>query len=115
MRYIRYVYVFRTINYDRYDRLSLRANHFPLFAGYMAPELYTCMKKRARYDSKAVDIYAMGVCLFEMLNLSQPYPADAEDSTVQKIIRQDMRYLEEVSRPCRDLIAAMLRFDPGQR
>ena len=69
----------------------------------------------SHYDSKAVDIYAMGVCLFEMLNLCQPYPADKKDSTVAKIVRQEIRYLEKVPKQCRELIASMLRIDPGQR
>ena len=38
----------------------------------------------------------MGVSLLEMLNLSQPYPAEKKDSTVVKIIRQEIRYLEQV-------------------
>ena len=82
----------------------------------MAPELF--MKRGgapSQYDSKAVDIYAMGICLFKMLNLAQPYPADNKNSTVQKIIRQDISYQVQLSSQCRELISSMLRIDPGRR
>ena len=64
----------------------------------MAPELYPKIKavamgarnpkvdKDYRYDAKAVDIYAMGVCLFEMRNLSKPYKEEMNEATMSKII-----------------------------
>lgn len=81
--------------------------------GYLAPELSMKRAAGALYDAKAVDIFAIGVCLFEMLNKAKPYPEVGE--VTDAILRQDIRYQAAISADCRELIGAMLRFESGSR
>ena len=77
-------------------------------------ESYT--KKEHFYDAKAVDIYAMGVCLFEMLNLTRPYVDEMDVHTFSKIKEQKIKYpTGEVEEACKELIAKMLRMKPIER
>ena len=39
---------------------------------YVAPEIHS-LSIGKRYDAKPVDLYAMGVSLFEMVNLTKPF------------------------------------------
>ena len=66
--------------------------------GYMAPEV--CAGRP--YDSKAVDIYAMGASLFEMLNMVKP--------TLDAVHYRVMLPVE-----CRGLIEAMLQSRGSRR
>ena len=68
------------------------------------------------YDAKSVDIYAMGVCLFEMSNLTKPYPEEMTSSTIAKIAAQDITYHNhDVQDACKELIETMLQLAPAQR
>ncbi|KAJ6216968.1 hypothetical protein RDWZM_008125 [Blomia tropicalis] len=82
--------------------------------GYMAPELFAT-KKLQEYDAKAVDIYAMGVSLFEMLNYSKPYPDINDEDTIEKIANKDLRYKVNLPNEIKDLIESMLQFYPCLR
>ena len=91
----------------------------------MAPELYpttlakvtgTSAKPDFNYDAKAVDIYAMGVCLFEMCTLAKPYAEVMNTSTMNKIEAQEIQYQNrEVDAACKELICAMLKLSPAKR
>ena len=50
-----------------------------------------------------------------MLNMCHPFPDDNKDSTLQKIIQQELRCLVEMSTQCLTLIKSMIQIDPGQR
>ena len=85
--------------------------------GYMAPELcgYNA-RKDGFYDAKAVDMYAMGVSLFEMLNLIKPYSKNVESNNVQSIINQKITYTnKKVENACKELINDLLKYSPEAR
>lgn len=67
-------------------------------SGYMAPELTAGRP----YDSKAVDVYAMGVSLYEMLNGVRP-------------VMPDIHYRVQLPGECRGLIEAMLQSRASHR
>ncbi|KAI2809992.1 hypothetical protein BLOT_001146 [Blomia tropicalis] len=82
--------------------------------GYMAPEMFAKVEVR-EYDAKAVDIFAMGVTLYEMLNFSKPYPETCDEITINKIINQNFRYVVNLPSPLRELISSMLDFNSSRR
>ena len=47
---------------------------------YLSPEIW----KEKRY-SRASDIWALGVILYELLNLKKPFPAQDKDELVNKV------------------------------
>ena len=84
-------------------------------SGYMAPELYMGTRSSSEslgYDAKSVDIYAMGVCLYEMTNLGKPFSGDRGKKV---IINQEIRYQVELCSDLKDLIVAMLQIDANRR
>ena len=79
-------------------------------------DMTTLTRRDLHYDAKAVDIYAMGVCLFEMQNLTKPYPEEMNGITLDKITVQEITYHNhEVQDSCKDLIGQMLKLAPTQR
>lgn len=68
------------------------------------------------YDAKAVDIYAMGICLFEMVELRKPFADDYSKEVMAKIAAHQVHYHgKEVNEACKDLIADMVNFKPEER
>ncbi|KAH9398113.1 protein serine/threonine kinase [Tyrophagus putrescentiae] len=105
--------------------------------GYMAPELFPLLvvaftgsgshsghshhnnatvPDNWMYDAKAVDIYAMGICLFEMVELRKPFADDYSKEVMAKIAAHQVHYHgKEVNEACKDLIADMVNFKPEER
>lgn len=77
-------------------------------AGYMSPELMM-LKKGQKYDAKTVDIFAMGVCLYEMLQMKKPF----ENETVVKLYK--FSFESNVTQGARSLINSMLSKVPNER
>lgn len=88
---------------------------------YMAPEMHSPCVKIWPYNAKSSDMYAMGVCLFRMVNYDPPFDASHYDanpmSYVYKQRTQDYRYRKgTVARgKTRHLIARLLDPMPGTR
>ncbi|KAH9392837.1 MAP/microtubule affinity-regulating kinase 4 [Tyrophagus putrescentiae] len=78
---------------------EMMRNSFCGTPGYMAPEV----SAGRPYDSKAVDVYAMGVSLFEMLNGKKP------------AAQGDLRYRVQLPASCRALIESMLMSRASRR
>ncbi|MEM7315717.1 MAG: serine/threonine-protein kinase [Planctomycetota bacterium] len=75
---------------------------------YMAPEI-----SEGRYDA-SVDIYALGIMLYEMLTGSPPFVGDSIGEVLMKHMTKepDLSHIEE---PFRSTIAKALHKDPEQR
>lgn len=100
-------------------------------AGYMAAELFPTTMMAAlgtggsnsktklqdwHYDAKAVDVFAMGVSLFEMFNLRKPFGETITKSVVKKIAAHDVHYHNhKVENACKNLIRDMLHIEPKKR
>eukprot|EP00300_Choanocystis_sp_HF-7_P003486 c12671_g1_i1.p1 GENE.c12671_g1_i1~~c12671_g1_i1.p1 ORF type:complete len:452 (+),score=74.67 c12671_g1_i1:417-1772(+) len=77
---------------------------------YMAPEVLN----RQQYDGK-VDLWAIGAILFEMLTRCRPFPASSETELVEKINRYDIKFPENISPLCLNLLRGLLTPNPAQR
>lgn len=92
-------------------------DEFQSFIGtlpYMAPELLL----RQRYNSK-VDLWAMGILLYEMLHGTTPFECDNDENTVQRVLSSDQNPAEFkdyfYSGDVLDLIKKLLICDPDER
>lgn len=112
--------------------------------GYMAPEMFPGVKAdflnggsshhhRSRgqdqqqgqpssdwagYDGKKLDVYAMGVCLFEMLQLRKPFEDETTKETMAMIAAHQVHYHHggaDVEEAAKELIASMTAFKPEDR
>eukprot|EP01017_Pseudomicrothorax_dubius_P024994 TRINITY_DN2663_c0_g1_i6.p1 TRINITY_DN2663_c0_g1~~TRINITY_DN2663_c0_g1_i6.p1 ORF type:complete len:489 (-),score=92.88 TRINITY_DN2663_c0_g1_i6:35-1501(-) len=78
---------------------------------YMAPE----MVSRERYG-KELDVWALGVLLFEMLNGHSPFRGSSTKEVLENIKANRLaRFKEDVPNEARELITAILRPDPLRR
>ena len=80
---------------------------------YMAPEMVLDRK----YDAK-VDLWSVGVIMFECLFGKAPYKSDTVNELLQKIKREEpikIPQTPKLSGPCEDLLARCLQRDPLQR
>ncbi len=75
---------------------------------YMAPEI-----SMGRYD-KTVDIYALGVILYEMLRGVPPYVGESMGEVLMKHLSSSPD-LSGISEPFASTIAKAMRRDPGER
>ena len=100
--------------------------------GYMAPELHHIIYSSSStidegnnskvssiekyYDAKAVDIYAMGVSLFEMFNMKKPYSKKMDLDTMRKIRNKEITWEnQKMENICKELIYSMLSYNPEDR
>ena len=80
---------------------------------YMAPEIIL-----ARRHEFAVDYWALGIMIFEMLSGVPPFHGDTEADTFRRIMCGDIHWSElelEISPEARDLITKLLIHDPTKR
>lgn len=81
---------------------------------YLAPEIHRLdNNKYTKYDAKRSDIWAMGVCLFEMLHGHKPFEGDylvKSKELIDRQLRRDYKIDPDwvTSKSCVDLINAML-------
>ena len=83
---------------------------------YVAPERY---QRAESYDGVKVDVFSVGVILFEMLTGDGfRRPSESDETYVQMTTNLE-RYLKEqnvfVSKECIDLLSKMLSVDPSKR
>jgi len=76
---------------------------------YMAPELF----KKERYDEK-IDIWSLGILLYEMLHGYTPYMGKTEKDTIAKI-KEGKMIFRNVSEDAKELIEAAVNTDPKLR
>lgn len=78
---------------------------------YMAPELV----RKAEYDGRQVDMWALGVLLFALLSGTFPFRGQNEKELYGKIQRGYYKCPEMMSREARYIISRLIEVDPRKR
>lgn len=77
---------------------------------YMSPEVLL----GKAYDYK-VDLWALGVLLYEILHKKTPFDGETQMETIQQILTFDVRFGDHLSEECLQLILGLLDKDPERR
>lgn len=62
-----------------------------------------------------VDVWSLGVLMYEFLVGKPPFEAERHDETYKKIVKVDLHFPSHVSKEARDLITKLLKKDTTQR
>ena len=77
---------------------------------YLPPEMI-----EGQEHDKSVDIWSLGVLLYEFLVGEPPFETDSQRGTCRRIINVDIKYPSIVTPLARDLISHLLQKDPSKR
>lgn len=77
---------------------------------YLSPEMI-----EGRDHDKSVDVWSLGVLLYEFLVGSPPFEAPGQKDTCQKIKKVELSFPDFVSPLARDLIQRLLQHNPEKR
>eukprot|EP00904_Undaria_pinnatifida_P008480 jgi/Undpi1/4762/HiC_scaffold_18.g08115.m1 len=77
---------------------------------YLPPEMV-----EGKDHDEAVDIWALGVLMYELLVGNPPFDAQGNSATYRRIVRVDIRYPHHVTPSARDLIGKLVRKKPEDR
>jgi len=77
---------------------------------YLPPEMV-----EGRAHDESVDVWSLGVLLYEFLVGAPPFEAPGQTDTCRRIKGVDLRFPEFVAPPARDLIERLLQHDPQRR
>lgn len=77
---------------------------------YMAPEMV-----RGQAHSYEVDIWALGVLLYEMLHGYAPFEGMREVEKIQNIVQGKLKFEEGISEEAKNLIQKMIKVSPKDR
>ena len=66
------------------------------------------------HDNK-VDVWSLGVLMYEFLVGSPPFEAPGPKETYMRIAKVDIKWPDHVTEPARDLISKLLQKDPEAR
>lgn len=77
---------------------------------YLPPEMV-----EGREHDEMVDVWSLGVLLYEFLVGNPPFEAEGHSATYRRISRVDLRFPKEVAEDARDLIRRLLQKDPRKR
>ena len=77
---------------------------------YLPPEMV-----EGRPHDERVDIWSLGVLLYEFLVGSPPFETDSHTATYRKISRVDLNFPPGVTIDAQDLITSLLQKDPNRR
>lgn len=77
---------------------------------YMAPEVL--LKEE---QSEKVDIWALGVLLYEMFHGKTPFKNMSAEEIKSRIKSNDLRFKSDLEEPIRQLIQRLLKYDPNER
>ena len=77
---------------------------------YLPPEMV-----EGRAHNQMVDVWSLGVLMYEFLVGSPPFEAQGHHETYKKISRVDIKWPDHVTADARDLISKLLVKDPEKR
>ncbi|OQS06407.1 aurora kinase [Thraustotheca clavata] len=77
---------------------------------YLAPEM--CEHKP---HNEMVDIWTLGILMYEFLVGEPPFEAEGQTETYQRILNVDLKFPPHLSTPACDLIRKILRKEPSER
>jgi len=78
---------------------------------YMAPEVF----KGQKFDGPKVDVWSLGVMLYEMLTATIPFPGSTWPQIIERVLRGKYYEPDYISEESKDLIRKMLVLDPTKR
>ena len=78
---------------------------------YMAPEVF----KGQKFDGPKVDVWSLGIMLYEMLTATIPFPGSDWPQIIERVLRGKYYEPEYLSENCKDVIRKMLDLDPSKR
>ena len=77
---------------------------------YLPPEMI-----RGKGHNYQVDVWSVGVLLYELLDGNPPFEADGNKATYRRIVKVDLKFPSHFSADAKDLIRALLQEDPSKR
>jgi serine/threonine protein kinase len=77
---------------------------------YLAPEMI-----RGEGHDESLDMWSMGVLLYEMACGRSPFGAKTQDQTCKRILRRELRFPEGTDAEVRDLVEQLLQITPRDR
>jgi len=77
---------------------------------YLPPEMV-----EGREHDEMVDVWSLGVLLFEFMVGTPPFEAEGHNATYRRISRVDLRFPAFMPADAQDLISKLLRKDPRKR
>jgi len=95
------------INFSERDR----STSFCGSPEYMNPE----MLRHGRVHGRAVDFYALGALLFEMLTGLPPFFSENRDEMYRKILHSEVEFSRYLSGNAKSLLKGLLNKDPDHR
>jgi serine/threonine protein kinase len=90
----------------------------PAAAAHAAPRLATCLQMLGESYDYRVDIWSLGVLMFELLTGKAPFDAEETEETQQKIRSDDVVFPagdEALSAEATELLTGLLQKDPEKR
>ena len=72
------------------------------------------MISRKKYD-KSVDIWAVGILIYELCTGSPPFESDFAEETYKRIMERGLKLPAYLSIDCKDLINKMIQLEPSNR
>lgn len=89
---------------------SFRRNSFVGTAQYVSPEVL-----KGQSATKAVDLWALGCIVYQMVSGLPPFRAGSEYLIFQKILKQDLTFPDGFDVAAKDLVEKLLVLDPNAR
>jgi len=80
---------------------------------YLAPEIVA----HEKYNN-AVDVWCIGILMYEMIYGFPPFGSDTKEETMEKIKNKDLKFyndVREISEETKDLMTKLLEFDADSR
>lgn len=77
---------------------------------YLAPEMI-----RGDGHNESLDMWTMGVLLFELIVGKSPFGSSSQELTCRKILKIDIQFPRDIDRDAEDLVRSLCKMKPGDR